>query len=59
MQKAIEMDPENPNYYYYAALANYYLGDYSESYNLISEALKIEPQNPVFLNFLEKVRKVN
>jgi len=46
--KAIEIEPNNPNYYYYRAQTNVNLGQYNEAIVDYDRVIKLKPDNPLY-----------
>jgi glycosyltransferase involved in cell wall biosynthesis len=57
LKKAIEIDQDRPEYYISMAQAYMFIGNIPEAANNMKKCLSIEPQNPVALNFMEKIQR--
>jgi adenylate cyclase len=51
-RKAIELDPNNPNYLASTARALYYMGDYDEAISMIKQAMRLDPRAPSWYFFV-------
>ena len=52
----VPQDKRDAKWYYYSSVAKCYSGDTTGAYSDISEAIRREPDNPVYSSFLDRIR---